>query len=141
MDQPTTVYVGLLDEGTPVWRPVAAESIGRGLYRLVDRNPAGESWAFAPGTVVRCRERIMADDARVLVAVAAGWRLAAGRRAGDTVNMRRRDEHDEADDDEPGRGRPAVSSVRVALIVAHAVVIVAAVGGAIALNVLAKLVR
>jgi hypothetical protein len=64
-----TVYVYLLDEGTDVWRPVAAEPLGLDLYRLEGTVPADESWQFQPGAVVRCQERRFAEGPR-LVAVA-----------------------------------------------------------------------
>ena len=50
-----TVYVPLLDEGTPVWRPVEAEPLGDDLFRLRPDAviPTGEVWGFLPGEVVR----------------------------------------------------------------------------------------
>jgi hypothetical protein len=39
MDPPATVYVALRDEGTSAWRPVAAECVGPGLYRLAGPVP------------------------------------------------------------------------------------------------------
>ena len=60
-----TIYVEFLDEGVDVWRPVEAG----GVYRLPERSPAGETWAFAPGTRVRCERRELSGD-EVLVATA-----------------------------------------------------------------------
>jgi hypothetical protein len=40
------VYVALLDEGTAVWRPIVAESVGAGLFRLFGPVPDGEAWEF-----------------------------------------------------------------------------------------------
>jgi hypothetical protein len=54
-----TVYVELLDEGVPVWRPVQAEELGDGRYRLLptdDYDPEIETWAFLPGSIVRCEK-------------------------------------------------------------------------------------
>jgi hypothetical protein len=65
----TTVFVYLLDEGTDVWRPVVAESLSTGLYRLIGPVSADEHWEFQPGDVVRCTERTFADGTRGLVAV------------------------------------------------------------------------
>lgn len=48
----TTIYMPLLEEGTNVWRPVIAEGLGNGRYRVVDRPPTDEEWAFATGAVV-----------------------------------------------------------------------------------------
>jgi hypothetical protein len=71
MDLPTTVYVALLDDGTAVWRPVAAKLVGSDLYLLAGPVRDGESWEFAPGSVVHCREQVFADGARGLVAIAS----------------------------------------------------------------------
>lgn len=54
-----TVYVGLLDEGVPCWRPTTAIYLGDGAYRLLsspDYDVAGEKWAFDPGSIVDCEE-------------------------------------------------------------------------------------
>jgi hypothetical protein len=64
-----TVYVVFLDEGTDVWRPVSAEQIGPGLFRLLGPVPANERWQFQPGEVVRCEGRVLSGG-RALVAVA-----------------------------------------------------------------------
>jgi hypothetical protein len=59
----TTVYVQLLDEGVDVVRPVEAEVLAGGLYRLLPPeegyNPEVEVWEFPPYSIVTC---------------AAGWR-------------------------------------------------------------------
>lgn len=70
------VFVALLDEGTAVWRPVAAEQVGPGLFRLLGPVPDDEVWAFPPGTVVRCESRRLSGGA-VLVAVERGEAEAA----------------------------------------------------------------
>lgn len=60
----TTVYVELLDEGVQVWRPTEAEVLGEGRYRLIagnDYDEGSETWAFVPGTVVRCEELDLGD--------------------------------------------------------------------------------
>ena len=49
-----TIFVPLLDEGTDVWRPVKAESLGENRFRLLDKEPDGEKWAFPSGSVVIC---------------------------------------------------------------------------------------
>jgi len=66
-----TIYVYLLDEGTDVWRPVAAEELRDGVYRIISENPDpdDERWEFPPGSVVRCEDRQLSDG-RFLVAVA-----------------------------------------------------------------------
>jgi hypothetical protein len=65
------VYVALLDEGTDVWRPVEATNLGGGLYRIAGAWPYSdeERWAFPPGSIVRCSERMSQDGRSMLVAV------------------------------------------------------------------------
>ena len=65
------VYVALLDEGTDVWRPVAAKHIRNHIFLLPDIAPAHESWQFSPGTKVRCEEHVFSGGERGLVAVEA----------------------------------------------------------------------
>lgn len=52
-----TIYVPLLDEGTPVVRQTEGESLGQNLYRVMatsNYDPDDEHWEFPPGSVVRC---------------------------------------------------------------------------------------
>nr|WP_294838384.1 hypothetical protein [uncultured Methylotenera sp.] len=65
------IYVALLGEGTEVWRPVEAKSIGNNVFLLQGKIPSGESWQFTPGTQVRCKEYIFAGGEHGLVAVEA----------------------------------------------------------------------
>ncbi len=53
----TMIYVNLVGEGLNVLRSVSAEHLGRDFYRIVDNMPEGETWAFQPGQVVRCRKQ------------------------------------------------------------------------------------
>jgi hypothetical protein len=56
------VYVALLEEGVDVWRPVDADDLGDGRYRLIapgDFDRETERWAIAPGTVVRSESRTL----------------------------------------------------------------------------------
>lgn len=54
----TTIYMPLLNEGTDVWRPVNAEDLGGGPYRIAEEASDDEEWAFASGaTVILDRER------------------------------------------------------------------------------------
>lgn len=50
-----TICVRLLDKDAAEWRPVQAERVTDGVYRIVDAMPAGEHWEFFPGETVRCR--------------------------------------------------------------------------------------
>jgi hypothetical protein len=65
-----TIYVALLDEGTDVWRPVEAEELRDGLFRIISENsrPDDERWEFSPGSIVRCERRHLSAGP-VLVAV------------------------------------------------------------------------
>jgi len=72
MGERRTIYVPLVNEGTAVWRPVEAEQIAPHLYRLAGLVPDGESWAFQPGEVVRCREQVFSSGDRGLAAVERG---------------------------------------------------------------------
>ena len=65
-----TIYVALLDEGTDVWRPVEAEELRDGLFRIFSENsmPDDERWEFPQGAIVRCERRRLSEGT-VLVAV------------------------------------------------------------------------
>jgi hypothetical protein len=56
-DDRITIYVELLDEGTPCWRPVLAEPLTENTYQIVDSIPEDEVWMFQPGDIVRCEQR------------------------------------------------------------------------------------
>lgn len=65
-----TIYMPLIDEGTDVWRPVQAEPVEGGLFRVLGEVPEEEIWEFPPGTVVRCREQLFSGGRRSLAAYA-----------------------------------------------------------------------
>jgi hypothetical protein len=52
-----TIYVELLEEGVPCWRPVKAEKLPDGSFRILDSCPEEECWAFETGDVVKCEKR------------------------------------------------------------------------------------
>lgn len=57
-DRQATVYVQLLDEGTPTVRPTQAIDMGGGLYKLLptpNYDPEDEKWEFLPGSIVRVK--------------------------------------------------------------------------------------
>ncbi len=56
-----TIYMPLLNEGTEVWRPVEATHLSFDLYRVNDRMPDDEEWAYAPGDTVRCELTIFKE--------------------------------------------------------------------------------
>ena len=56
-----TIYVALLDEGTPVLRPTQGAALTEDVYRLLptlDYDPEDERWEFLPGSFVRCVKEI-----------------------------------------------------------------------------------
>ena len=59
------IYVRLLDEGTDVWRPVAATVLTDGTYILCDTMtvPDGEKWEFPPGSRVVVEEKVFQGKA------------------------------------------------------------------------------
>ena len=57
----TQVYIGLVNEGTEVWRPTTATRTGD-VYMLDGPVPDGERWEFQPGAPVHCKLRRFADD-------------------------------------------------------------------------------
>jgi hypothetical protein len=55
------IYMPLVGEGTDCWRPVRAVQVAPDIFEVVDHIPAGESWAFAPGARLRCREHVLSS--------------------------------------------------------------------------------
>lgn len=55
------IYVALLNEGTPCWRPVMASHVSDDLFQIVDEQPEDEAWEFETGQVVRCKQRAFQD--------------------------------------------------------------------------------
>jgi hypothetical protein len=65
----TTIYMYLPDEAVDVWRPVRAEDLGWGHYRVIGPVPTDEVWEFQAGLVVRAQlKRLSEGDALVAVA-------------------------------------------------------------------------
>jgi hypothetical protein len=65
-----TIFIPLLDEGTPCWRPTKGVKIGELLYRVLptdNYDPLDENWAFKPGDIVVCKEE-RKDAETVLIA-------------------------------------------------------------------------
>jgi len=52
-----TIFVELIAEGTPCWRPVEAEELADGSFRLSGEIPEDEHWRFKPGDVVQCKRQ------------------------------------------------------------------------------------
>jgi hypothetical protein len=65
----------LPDEVVDAWRPVCAQPLGGGIFRVQGPCPADERWEFEPGTEVACEMRTL-DDVSCLFAVrrfVSGW--------------------------------------------------------------------
>ena len=63
------IYVELLDEGTAVWRPVEAELLSHGIYRILGDISDDENWSFEPGDVVEVRQHVFSDGSEGMIAV------------------------------------------------------------------------
>jgi hypothetical protein len=70
MDEMTTIYMRLLNDGTTAWRPVAAERLNHDTFRVIGPMSNDEEWAFAPGSVVTVAPQLFADGQSGIVAVA-----------------------------------------------------------------------
>lgn len=68
----TQIFVFMPAEAVHTWRPVDAENVGPGIYRIVsaDPDPEDEVWEFKCGDVVVCEERTFQGGGRGMVAVA-----------------------------------------------------------------------
>jgi len=66
------ILVALLDEAVDCWRPVDAEELGSGLYRLRGVVPEDEGWEYQPGEVVKAEEKVFLDGEKRLVATGLG---------------------------------------------------------------------
>lgn len=66
-----TIYVYMPEEAVDVWRPVDAELVSPGVYRITspDPDPENEVWEFRSGDLVRCELRRLYDGEH-LVAIA-----------------------------------------------------------------------
>lgn len=65
-----TIYMPLVGEGTECWRPVRAPQVDGDIFEVADHIPESESWAFAPFSRVRCRDKVFADGQVGLVVFA-----------------------------------------------------------------------
>ena len=63
----TMIYVNLVGEGLNVLRSVRAEHLGRDFYKIIEEMPAGETWEYSPGQVVRCKKQKLSSG-KALVA-------------------------------------------------------------------------
>jgi hypothetical protein len=63
-----TIYIPLLNEGTDVWKPVSAERMSDGTFRVCGPIPDEEQWAYQPGGRVVVRDRAFSGGQTALVA-------------------------------------------------------------------------
>lgn len=62
----TAVYVQLVGEAVDAWRPVAATPEAAGVYRLSEEQSITETWAFPPGSGVRCERRPLSGGSELV---------------------------------------------------------------------------
>lgn len=62
------IYIELLEDGATAWRPISAELLASGLFRILGPVPEDEIWAFHPGDIVRCKVRTFSGGASELAA-------------------------------------------------------------------------
>lgn len=64
------IYVAVVGEVPPVWRPVEALKVGDDTFEIVsvNANPEGQKWQFETGMRVRVEEHTFMDDRKGLVA-------------------------------------------------------------------------
>jgi hypothetical protein len=69
MSNSVKIFVGLLDEGVDVWRPVQAEHLHGDIYRIMDQSYSrdAEKWQFEPGALVVC-DLIESNEGQILAA-------------------------------------------------------------------------
>ena len=72
LEQTTTIFVRLLDEGTDVWRPVDAIQNDSNTFEIVSEKPdqEDETREFVQGQKVTCKEALSQEGDVILVAVA-----------------------------------------------------------------------
>jgi hypothetical protein len=63
-----TIFMPLLNEGSPTARPVEAIPVGINRYRVEGPVPDDEEWAFGPGATVACEWKTFANGQQGLLA-------------------------------------------------------------------------
>ena len=63
-EKTATIWMPLQGEGKDVWVQVEAEVVGDSTFRVLGPQPDGQSWTFAPDTIVRCVPKILIDRRR-----------------------------------------------------------------------------
>jgi RimJ/RimL family protein N-acetyltransferase len=60
------IYVALMNDGVPVWRPVSAERVSNLVFRILGPVPEDEEREYQPGQVVVCEQRILSGASAVV---------------------------------------------------------------------------
>lgn len=55
----TTIYLKLRNEGTDVWRPVEAERISNGRFRILTKPAQHEDWPVEQTEIVECERHVL----------------------------------------------------------------------------------
>ena len=66
-----TIYIQLLNEGLPVFRPVEAIQVNENAFQIVSTNADvdTEEWEFNTGDTVLCEEQLLCYEPKKLVAI------------------------------------------------------------------------
>lgn len=59
--QTETLYIPLVNEGTPVWRPVSAKVLSPAIFQIEDSEPEDEEWLYKTGQNVQVEQRVFAN--------------------------------------------------------------------------------
>jgi hypothetical protein len=77
--QTETIYIPLVNEGTPVWRSVSAKILSPAVFQIEDSEPEDEEWLYTTGQNVQVEQRVFADGK-------CGW-TATGKASSLPVNL------------------------------------------------------
>lgn len=66
------LYMPMLDEGTDVWRPVAAQPLDHSMAQIRSETPDDELWQFPTGARIVYEERELSAGPRLVVTGLAG---------------------------------------------------------------------
>ena len=77
--QTETIYIPLVNEGTPVWRPASAKAVSPAIFQIEDSEPADEEWLYQTGQNVLVENRVFADGK-------CGW-TATGKASSPPVSL------------------------------------------------------
>jgi hypothetical protein len=61
------LYMPMLDEGTDVWRPIAAQPLGHSMAQVCSETPDDESWQYPTGARIVYEERELSGGPTLVV--------------------------------------------------------------------------